>query len=183
LLEDRPGDRGDKPDDDKLPEFLAPGARMQETRMRGVKISPIGFVFGIGALLVLGIAGYLTFGPKPAPPPEPVLTVEARQYLPNLELGGVHMQAAESYSNQRVIEILGDISNHGSRTVKRALVTCRFFDWGGHEVARESDYIVGGTAGPLSPGGTKPFRLAFDTIPETWTQALPQLVIREIQFQ
>ena len=149
----------------------------------GVKISPIGFVFGIGAVLVLGIAAYLTFGPKPAPPPEPVLTPEARQYLPNLELGNVHMQAAESYSNQRVIEILGDITNHGNRAVKQALVTCRFYDWGGKEVARENDYIVGGAAGPLAPGGTKPFRLAFDTIPETWTQALPTLVIREIRFE
>ena len=54
-----------------------------------------------------------------------MLTAEARQYLPNLELGKVHMQAAESYSNQRVIEILGDITNHGNRTVKQALVTCR----------------------------------------------------------
>jgi hypothetical protein len=42
---------------------------------------------------------------------------------------------------------------------------------------------VGGTAGPLPPGSTKPFRLAFDTIPDTWTQALPTLVIREIKFQ
>ena len=157
-------------------------------KIRGVKISPIGFVFGIGVLLVLGIAGWLTFGPKPAPPPEPVLTPEARQYLPNLELGNVHMQAAESYSNQRVIEILGDITNHGDRKVKQALVTCVFKDWGGQVVARENDYIVGGTivggtAGPLAPGGTKPFRLAFDTIPDTWTQALPTLVIREIKFE
>jgi hypothetical protein len=154
-----------------------------DSSIRGVKVSPIGFVFGIGVVLVLGIAGWLTFGPKPAPPPEPVLTTDARQYLPNLELGNVHMQAAESYSNQRVIEILGDITNHGNRPVSQALVTCVFKDWGGMVVARENDYIVGGTAGPLPPGGTKPFRLAFDTIPDTWSQALPTLVIREIRFQ
>lgn len=155
--------------------------------MRDVKISPITFVFGIGALLVLGIVAWLSFGPKPGPPPEPVLTAEARQYLPSLGLENVHMQAAESYANQRVIEILGDIANHGGRTVKHALVTCRFFDWGGKEIARENAYIVGdgavGGAGPLAPGGTKPFRLAFDTIPDTWTQELPKLVIREISFQ
>lgn len=67
--------------------------------------------------------------------------------------------------------------------MKQALVTCVFYDWGGQVVARENDYIVGGTAGSLPPGGTKPFRLAFDTIPETWTQALPTLVIREIKFE
>jgi hypothetical protein len=148
-----------------------------------VKISPITFVFGIGALLVLGVVGWLTFGPKPAPPPEPVLTPEARQYLPSLALENVHMQAAESYANQRVIEILGDIGNHGNRVVKQALVTCLFYDWGGKMIARENAYIVGGGAGALAPGGKKAFRLAFDTIPDTWTQALPTLVIREITFE
>ena len=109
-----------------------------------MKISPITFVFGIGVLLVLGIAGYLTFGPKPAPPPEPVMTQEAKDYMGNLDLGNVHMQASESFTNQRVIEILGDITNHGNRAVKQALVTCVFFDWGGQIIARENDYIVGG---------------------------------------
>ena len=151
--------------------------------MRDVKISPITFVFGIGALLVLGIVGWLTFGPKPGPPPEPVLTPEARQYLPSLGLEEVHMQASESYVNQRVVEILGNIANHGNRKVKQALVTCVFYDWNGQMVAKENDYIVGGTAGSLEPGGTKPFRLAFDTIPDSWTQALPTLVIREITFE
>jgi hypothetical protein len=174
---------GDKVLDDDMPNPGVPEFTPREEKTRGVKISPIGFVFGIGALLILGIAGWLTFGPKPAPPPDPVLTPEARQYMKNLGLEEVHMQAAESFSNQRVIEILGNIANHGDRTVKQALVTCVFYDWGGQMVARENDYIVGATTGPLMPGATKPFRLAFDTIPETWTQALPTLVIREIQFQ
>jgi hypothetical protein len=162
---------------------MAEDTTQNSNTVRGVKISPIGFVFGIGALLVLGIAAWLTFGPKPPPPPDPVLTPEAHEYLSNLELGNVHMQAAESYTNQRVIEILGDITNHGNRKVTQALVTCVFKDWGGQIVARENDYIVGGAMGALEPGGTKPFRLAFDTIPDTWTQALPTLVIREIKFQ
>ena len=170
-------------EDKTLPDPDRPGAGKPGPEKPGVKISPIVFVFGIGVLLVLGIVGYLTFGPKPAPPPEPVLTPEAKLYLPNLGLDNVHMQAAESYTNQRVIEILGNIGNHGDRVVKQALVTCVFRDFSGQIIAKENDYIVGGTAGPLAPGGTKPFRLAFDTIPDTWTQALPTLVIREIKFQ
>lgn len=170
-------------DDRLLPDADKPDTGKSAAEKPGVKISPITFVFGIGVLLVLGIVGYLTFGPKPAPPPEPVLTPEARQYLPNLGLESVHMQAAESYSNQRVIEILGNIANHGDRVVKQALVTCVFYDFSGQVVAKENDYIVGGAAGSLPPGATKPFRLAFDTIPDTWTQALPTLVIREIRFE
>src|SRR6202012_4652526 len=102
------------------------------------------FVFGIGVLLVAGIAAYLTFGPKPAPPPEPVMTQEAKQYLANLGLDGGHMQASERMgTNERVIEILGSISNKGTRTVSQALVTCVFYDFAGQIVARENDYIVG----------------------------------------
>ena len=76
------------------------------TEKSGVKISPIMMVFGIGAVLVLGIAAYLTFGPKPAPPPPPVMTAEAKKYLPNLDLSNVHMQAAESFSDQRSSKLL-----------------------------------------------------------------------------
>lgn len=171
------------PDVKDLPDPLPPNIPRFAAEKPGVKISPIGFVFGIGALLILGIAAWLTFGPKPAPPPQPVLTAEARQYLPTLGIENVRMQASESYANQRVIEVLGDIKNNGNRTIKQALVTCRFRDWGGQIVAQENDYMVGGTAGSLAPGGTKPFRLAFDTIPDSWSQERPTCIFREIKFQ
>jgi hypothetical protein len=133
-------------------------------------------------ILILGAFGWLTFGPKPPPPPPPVLTPEAKQYLNNLALSNVHMQAAESMVNQRVIEILGDIANKGDRTVRLAEVTCVFRDYGGSEIKRERVPIVGSTTGPLIAGASKPFRLAFDDVPEEWNQAMPALVIAQIQF-
>jgi hypothetical protein len=148
-----------------------------------VKISPAGMVIGLGMVLILGAFGWLTFGPKPPPPPAPVLTAEAKQYLNNLVLGNVHMQAAESLANQRVVEILGDIANKGDRTVRLAEVTCVFNDYYGKELTRERVAIVGQTTGTLAPGASKPFRLAFDDLAETWDQALPKLVIAQIQFQ
>jgi hypothetical protein len=129
-------------------------------------------------ILILGAFGWLTFGPKPAPPPPPVLTPEAKQYLNNLELSNVHMQAAESMVNQRVVEILGDIANKGTRTVRLAEVTCVFRDYSGNEIKRERVPIIAG----LAPGASKPFRLAFDDVPEEWNQVMPTLVIAQIQF-
>jgi hypothetical protein len=111
-----------------------------------------------------------------------VLTVEAKQYLPRLALSNVHMQAAESMVNQRLVEILGTITNNGDRVVKLAEVTCVFRDYGGAEVKRERVAIVGASAMPLNPGASKPFRLAFDDIPDSWSQAMPTLVIAQIQF-
>jgi hypothetical protein len=147
-----------------------------------VKISPAGIVIALGCILILGVFGWLTFGPKPPPPPPPVLTEQAKQYLATLDLSNVHMQAAESFVNQRVVEILGDITNKGQRTVKLAEVICVFRDSSGKEVLRERVPIVGGS-GPLKPGETRPFRLPFDDVDESWNQALPTLVIAQIQFE
>jgi hypothetical protein len=140
-------------------------------------------VIGLAMILILGVFGWLTFGPKPPPPPPPVLTAEAKQYLNNLALSNVHMQAAESLANQRLVEILGDITNKGNRTVKLAEVTCVFTDYYGKELKRERVAIVGQTTGPLAPGASKPFRLPFDDLSDTWNQAMPGLVIAQIQFQ
>jgi hypothetical protein len=92
------------------------------------------------------------------------------------------MQAAESVINQRVVEILGTISNNGNRDVKLAEVTCVFRDYGGAEVKRERVAIVGAGGTGLAPGASKPFRLAFDDIPDSWSQAMPTLVIAQILF-
>jgi hypothetical protein len=136
----------------------------------------------VALLLVGGAAAYLTFGPKPAPPPRPVLTQEAKDYLPNLKLSDVGLQAAESYINSSLVEILGKIGNNGNRVVKLVQVNCVFQDVYGREIRRELATVVGKT-GPLKPGETKPFRLAFENPPPGWNQAIPALVIAQIQFE
>ena len=151
--------------------------------MPDVKISPAGIVIGLGVVLIAGVLGWLTFGPKPAPPPRPVLTAEGKAYLPNLKLANVHMQAAESYVQSRLVEILGEITNTGTRRVRVIEVTCLFYDYSQQLIAREQAYVVDGRGGPLGPGQTRSFRLPFDTIPESWNQALPVLVIAQIQFE
>jgi hypothetical protein len=151
-----------------------------------VKISPASIVIALAMILILGAFGWLTFSPKPAPAPPPVLTAEARAYLPNLDIENVKPQVAESMVNQHLVEILGDISNKGNRVVKLAEVTCVFRDYSGTEVKRERVSIVGGAVmgakGSLAPGESKHFRLAFDDVPESWNQALPSLFIAQIQF-
>ncbi len=72
------------------------------------------------------------------------------------------MQAAESMVNQRVVEILGDITNKGDRVVKLAEVTCVFSDYSGTEVKRERVAIVGGAIlGATGDAGAR----RFETLP------------------
>jgi len=148
-----------------------------------VKISPVTLVMGLAGVLIVGALSWLTFGTKPGPAPPPRLTSEARAYLPNLKLSEVHMQASESFAQGRLVEILGNVTNAGMRAVKVVEVTCVFRDYAQREVARERVFVVNGSSGGLAPGQTKPFRLPFDTLPESWNQIMPSLVIAQIQFQ
>jgi hypothetical protein len=118
------------------------------------------------------------------PAEAPVLTQEARVYVRagNLKLSEVNMGAKENFAQQMLVEITGKITNAGDRTVKLVEINCVFSDPAGLVVLKERLPIVGGRTGSLKPGETKTFRLPFDTIPPSWNQALPQLVIAQIVF-
>lgn len=133
-------------------------------------------ILGAGFFLYLDRASH-----RPAPPPAP-LTVEAKAYVRSLRLMDVDMQKHESYMKQAVVEITGKIGNNGGRPLREVQINCVFYDPYGQVVLRERVPIVGQKIGGLAPGEIKNFRLAFDNIPDSWNQALPQLVIAQILF-
>jgi hypothetical protein len=92
------------------------------------------------------------------------------------------MEAHESYLKQSVVEITGNIQNNGDRVLDVVEINCVFYDPYGQEVLRERVPIVSKKMGKLAPGETKPFRLAFDNVPEAWNQAMPSMVIARIDF-
>ncbi|MGA2133934.1 MAG: FxLYD domain-containing protein [Bryobacteraceae bacterium] len=133
-------------------------------------------IFGGGFFLYLDRASR-----QPPPPPAP-LSGEAKAYVRNLQLADVEMQKHESYMKQAVVEITGKIGNNGGRTLNEVEINCVFYDPYGQVVLRERVPIVSQKIGGLAPGEIKNFRLAFDNIPESWNQAMPQLVIAQIIF-
>jgi hypothetical protein len=147
-----------------------------------VAIPPSAIV--VGALLAVGAAGfwYLDRASKQPPPPPPPLTGEAKAYVSHLKLSDVDMSAHEDYFHQRVVEITGKIQNGGDRKLNLVEINCVFYDPYGQVVLRQRTPIVSGKAGGLPPGDTKPFRLPFDTIPESWNNVMPQMVIARIDF-
>lgn len=143
---------------------------------------PAVVVISVAVLAVAGFIAWLTFSPAPAPPPQPVLTAEAKAYLPNLNLSDVQPQTSESYIEKSLFEIMGKISNSGTRVVTGIRVKCVFRDSTGNEIKRELATVIGVRGGPLAPASTKSFRLAFDDVPTTWNQQMPDFVIAEIRF-
>jgi hypothetical protein len=145
------------------------------------RTSPLLAIVAI-VVLAMGGAAWWLLGRGASGESRPVLTPEARDYLKNLALSEVQMQANESYLKQAVVEIDGKIGNKGDRVVKLVEINCVFRDAYGQVVLRERMAIAGRKTGDLRPGDTKSFRLAFDSIPESWNKQMPDLVIAQILF-
>jgi hypothetical protein len=145
-------------------------------------IPPVAIIIGI--VVILGGAGFWyldTAAKRPSPPPPP-LTGDAKAYVRNLKLSNVNMNAHESYMKQQIVEITGSIENTGNRVLDIVEINCVFHDADGQLVLRQRVPIVTKKMGGLAPGEVKNFRLPFDSIPESWNQAMPDMVIARIEF-
>jgi hypothetical protein len=128
-----------------------------------------------------GVVAYLELAPR-KPAAEAPLTLEARAYVGNLKLADVGMKGSKSYFGQVVVEIAGNITNAGDRNLDTVELNCVFLDGYGQMALRQRVAIVSPKMGGLKPGETKSFRLPFDNLPDTWNQAMPQLVIASVKF-
>lgn len=153
----------------------APAGQAAEARPVSV---PLILVVAILPLLAALIWYANKRGAEP-PPPQGVATAEAKAYVQSLDLSGVEMKATQNYAGATVVEIVGKISNKGGRSIARVELSCIFYDVSGLVVLKERVPIVRST---LAPGETKPFRLPFEGVPESWNQAMPSLVIAQIIF-
>ena len=147
-------------------------------------VIPIPVIVG-GVVVALGLGAWalLDYQARKHPSQPPPLTAEAKKYVRNLQLSDVEIKAAENYMKQKVVEIVGQIANAGPRPVKVVEINCVFRDPYGQLVLRERVSIVGKRTGSLTPGDKKSFRLAFDSIPDSWNQTMPDLVIAGIVFE
>ena len=144
---------------------------------------PSPLLYVLGAFTVLGVAllGYMKW--QDLHPREAIgLTPDSKAYARNLKLTDVEMKATESYMKQTVVEIDGKIANAGGHPLDVVEIYCIFHDPYGQLVLRKRVPIIGGRMGGLKPGESKSFRLPFDEIPESWNQAMPQLVIAGVKF-
>jgi len=134
----------------------------------------------VGIILIAVILYFSHSAPQPAP--EVPATPEAKAYVHNLKLSNVSVKAAENLMNQRVVEIDGDVTNAGARSLQTVEVYCFFYGVNGRQLARERVPMVEKTGSPLKPGETRVFRLPFDNLPDGWNQAVPGMVIANIVF-
>jgi hypothetical protein len=178
---------------------LAAGNVVVEKKKRAA-IPPMAIVAGV--VVLAGAAGfwYLDRASKqiPAAPSGP--TGAARAYVKNLRFVGADgvtpeapkMESHESYLKQSIVEITGIILNGGDRVLNSVQINWLFYEPGAvmpdgklyqEVIWRERTFVVTKRTGGLEPGKAKPFRVAFDNVPESWNQAMPNPVIASIEFK
>jgi len=146
-----------------------------------VASKPAYYVIAILILLGTGVWAYTQYLDRHNTSDLP-LTPEAKLYTRNLQLSDVELKAKENYFQQAVVEIDGKIANTGPRPLDTVEIYCVFRDPYGQLVLRRRLSIVNARMGGLKPGETKSFRLPFDDLPQSWNQAMPQLVIAGVKF-
>ena len=92
------------------------------------------------------------------------------------------MKATGSFASQTLVEIEGKIANTGDRAVEVVEIYCVFRDPYGQLIYKPRAAYRQREDGRPKPGETKSFRLPFDEIPDSWNQALPQLVVAGVKF-
>ena len=163
-------------------------------------IPPMAIVAGIVVLAGLGGFLYLERASKQTPAGPAPPSAEARAYAKNLHfvaddgvmLENPKMESHESYLGQAIVEITGNILNAGDRPIDSVDITWLFKDPGTpmpdgtlyqDVIWRERTPLVTKKMGGLAPGQFRHFSVSFDNIPDSWNQAMPNLVIAGIEFK
>lgn len=145
----------------------------------------------VAAGIVLAVLGgvFLIFGHEKRGPDVTPLSAPLDAYAGNLAISGLQMSESSNLAGEKVTYLDGQISNKGNRTVNGITVQVLFRD-PAHEVAwnetqplriirtREPYIDVEPlAAAPLKPGSEEDFRLIFDTVPQDWDEAFPEIRI------
>lgn len=114
-------------------------------------------------------------------------------YAANLAIGNLAMSESSNLSGGKVTYLDGQIANHGQRTVTGIAVQVIFRDvaneiaWSDTQPLRlirtREPYVdvEPVSAAPLKPGGQQDFRLVFDTVPDQWNGAYPEIRIIRVE--
>jgi hypothetical protein len=144
----------------------------------------------IAVATLLSVAAlYLLFFRGPAPVVAP--SGEQRRlpfgdtekaYAAKLQFGNFEMSRAESFLNQEVTYLAGDVLNAGDRTLTGIEVTVQFQDQMNQIALRENRPALFGPTAQLPPGKTAHFEISFDHVPPSWNMQLPTVRVSGLKF-
>jgi hypothetical protein len=151
---------------------------------------------GIAVLVVLavGVGVALLWHGKPATKVTPI-SAALDPYAASLHITNLAMSESSNLAGGKVTYLDGHIANQGNRTVAGASLQVLFRDYA-HQVAWNETQglqlirtrqpyvdIEPASADPLKPGDERDFRLIFDSVPDSWDGAYPEVRIVHVDFK
>jgi len=145
----------------------------------------------IAAIIAVAIVAGLTIYSERSKPRPQITSISAPldPYAASLPLSNLAMSESSNLAGGKVTYLDGQIANTGNRTITGISVQVLFRDYA-HEVAwndpqplklirmRDPYIDVEPVAdAPLKPGDRHDFRLIFDSVPESWDGAYPEVRI------
>lgn len=142
----------------------------------------------IAAVTLLSIAAlYLLFFRGPAPSPSSLekrlaFGADEQAYAAKLQFQNFEMSKAESFLNEEVTYLAGDVLNTGDRAISGIDATILFQDDMKQIALRETRPILFGARSVLLPGKAAHFQISFDRVPPSWNMQLPSVKVVGLQF-
>ncbi len=114
-------------------------------------------------------------------------------YAASLPITDVKMSDSANLSGGKVTYLDGTVSNHGAQTVRAITVQVTFKDFTGLLAAKDTlplnlirfrePYVDTEPVGaePIKPGQSRPFRLIFDAVPQSWDGAYPEVRVITVE--
>jgi hypothetical protein len=103
-------------------------------------------------------------------------------YVPNVLVENVAMKQAESFLNQEITTLTGQIRNGGDASLANVEITVEFSDALGQIVLRESRALFTPQAAPLQAAEHRDFEVSFEHIPPSWNVQKPVVRVSGILF-
>ncbi|MGO9273038.1 MAG: FxLYD domain-containing protein [Terriglobia bacterium] len=113
------------------------------------------------------------------PPP---MRGDEKAYLTQISTADPRMSAAENFLGGTVTYLNAQVTNNGTRPVRRLTLKLEFHDTLEQVVLRETAHPITPRTPPLKPGETRAFQVAFEHMPMEWNQGPPVITPEYVGF-
>ncbi len=141
-------------------------------------------ILAAAAGLAILVAAFVFFQ-RPRSPrssTRPFDTEEQNAFLREIVVSNVRMSSARNFLGDTVIYLDAQVTNRGTKLVRRVECQLEFVDPWKRVVLREKASPVTERTPPLQPGEARAFRITFEHLPTDWNQAPPAITTTRVSF-
>jgi hypothetical protein len=110
------------------------------------------------------------------------MTGAEEAYRSEVEVSNPRMSTASNFLGSNLYYLDAQLSNKGTKTVRRVDLSLAFTDPFGDVVFRQTKDPVTPQTPPLKPGETEPLHIIFEHLPAEWNQGPPSIVVSYVSF-